>query len=96
MEQGPVRELHRALVLFERIIKKEERIMVVDRGAFAPLRRYWVGCCLKMSGKQKGRCRAWSPDRAGGDCTSQILRYNVILYVEVHSEGISPYRIFIG
>ena len=40
MEQGPVRELHRALVLFERIIKKEESIMVVDRGAFAPLRRY--------------------------------------------------------
>ena len=40
MEQGPVRELHRALVLFERIIKKEERILVVDRGAFAPLRRY--------------------------------------------------------
>ena len=66
MEQGPVRELHRALVLFERIIKKEERIMVVDRGAFAPLRRYWVGCCLKMSGKQKGRCREWSPDHAGG------------------------------
>ena len=33
MEQGPVRELRRALVLFERIIKKEERIMVVDRGA---------------------------------------------------------------
>ena len=73
MEQGPVRELHRALVLFERIIKKEERIMVVDRGAFAPLRRYWVGCCLKMSGKQKGRCREWSPDRArGGLCITNF------------------------
>ena len=61
MEQGPVRELHRALVLFERIIKKEERIMVVDRGAFAPLRRYWVGCWLKMSGKQKGRGHLTAP-----------------------------------
>ena len=40
MGQGPVQSTHRALVLFERIIKKEERIMVVDRGAFAPLRRY--------------------------------------------------------
>lgn len=33
MGQGPVQSTHRALVLFERIIKKEERIMVVDRGA---------------------------------------------------------------